>query len=81
MLEPLVKRYNNSFGLELPTVYMSKMVEITKSNEQLQKVNKELEESVEKLSNQVEETKDAILRCPFTKLYNEQFFRELLKKT
>ena len=32
-----VKRYNNSFGLELPTVYMSKMVEITKSNEQLQK--------------------------------------------
>ena len=80
ILEPLVKRYNNSFGLELPTVYMSKMVEITKSNEQLQKVNKELEESVEKLSNQVEETKDAILRCPITKLYNEQFFRELLKK-
>lgn len=80
VLEPLVKRYNDSFGLEYPSVYKSKMVEITKSNEQLLKTNKALEESLESLAYQVEETKDAILRCPITKLYNESFLKELLKK-
>lgn len=80
ILEPLVKRYNDSFGLEFPSVYKSKMVEVTKSNEQLLRTNKALEQSVEHLSSQVEETKDAILRCPITKLYNQHFLKELLKK-
>lgn len=80
ILEPLVKRYHDTFGLELPAIYVSKMVEFSKSKEDLEAVKKTLEDNVKALSIEIEETKDAVLRCPITKLYNQSFLKAMLEK-
>lgn len=80
ILEPLIKRYHNIFGLDLPAIYVSKMMEVTKVNELLEQDKKALEENLQKLEAQIEETKEALLKCPITKLYTEDVLRELLKK-
>jgi PleD family two-component response regulator len=80
ILEPLIKRYHNIFGLDLPAIYVSKMMEVTKENELLELDKKALEQNLQKLEAQIEETKEAILKCPITKLYIEDVMRALLKK-
>ena len=80
ILEPLIKRYHNIFGLDLPAIYVSKMMEVTKTNELLVLDKKTLEENLQRLEAQIEETKEAMLRCPITKLYTEDVMRALLKK-
>jgi PleD family two-component response regulator len=80
ILEPLIKRYHNIFGLDLPAIYVSKMMEVTKENELLEQDKKVLEQNLEKLEAQIEETKEALLKCPITKLYTEEVMRALLKK-
>jgi PleD family two-component response regulator len=80
ILEPLIKRYHNIFGLDLPAIYVSKMMEVTKENELLERDKKTLEQNLQKLEAQIEETKEALLKCPITKLYTEEVMRALLKK-
>ena len=80
ILEPLIKRYHNIFGLDLPAIYVSKMMEVTKENELLELDNKALEQNLQKLEAQIEETKETLLKCPITKLYIEEVMRALLKK-
>ncbi|MCU0104775.1 response regulator [Acholeplasma vituli] len=80
ILEPLILRYHNIFGLSLPAIYVSQMREVTEQKEVLERDKKTLEQNLEKLEAQIEETKDALLRCPITKLYIEEVFRGLLKK-
>lgn len=80
ILEPLIKRYHNIFGLDLPAVYVSKMMEVTKENAILEQDKKILEQNLERLEAQIEETKEALLKCPITKLYTEDVLREFLKK-
>lgn len=80
ILEPLIKRYHNIFGLDLPAIYVSKMMEVTKENELLEQDKKALEQNLQKLEAQIEETKEALLKCPITKLYTEEVLRALLKK-
>lgn len=80
ILEPLIKRYHNIYGLDLPAIYVSKMMEVTKENELLELDKKTLEENLQRLEAQIEETKEAMLRCPITKLYTEDVMRALLKK-
>lgn len=80
ILEPLFKRYHNIFGLDLPAVYVSKMMEVTKENAILEQDKKILEQNLERLEAQIEETKEALLKCPITKLYTEDVLREFLKK-
>ncbi len=80
MLEPLVNRYHEQYGIELPTVYRSRFIEMSLHSDQLSKSNQDLEKQIAELNAEIEETKDSIMRCPITRLYNEDFFRELLKK-
>lgn len=80
ILEPLIKRYHNIFGLDLPAIYVSKMMEVIKENELLEQDKKALEQNLQKLEAQIEETKEALLKCPITKLYTEEVLRALLKK-
>lgn len=80
ILEPLIMRYHNIFGLSLPAIYVSQMREVTEQKAILEQDKKTLEQSLEKLEAQIEETKETLLKCPITKLYNEDVFRGLLKK-
>ncbi|MFH1694107.1 MAG: response regulator [Bacillota bacterium] len=79
ILEPLVNRYFESYGVAKPNVYMSKFIEMTMKAESLQKLKTELEEHIEQLNAEIEDTKDQFMRCPITHLYNQDFFKHLLK--
>jgi len=79
VLEPLVNRYYDNYDLAKPNVYLSKFVEMTMKAEILNKENNELEAHIIRLNTEVEETKDRFMRCPITHLYNQDFFKHLLK--
>lgn len=79
MLEPIVNRYYEEYGVAKPNIYLSKFIEMTLKTNSLKQVNSELEQHIEQLSNEIENTMDNFMRCPITKLYNQDFFTQLLK--
>jgi len=79
ILEPLVNRYFEEYGVGKPNVYLSKFVEMTMKSDSLSQINLELEQHIEELRNEVENTADRFMRCPITKLYNQDFFIQLLR--
>lgn len=80
ILEPLIERYHNIFGLDLPAIYVSKMREVMDDKARLEIDKKQLEQHLQRLEAEMEETKAELLKCPITKLYVEDVFRVLLKK-
>lgn len=78
MLEPLVNRYYEEYGIDKPNIYLSKFIEMTLKTNLLKKTNTELEQHIEQLNNEIENTMDNFMRCPITKLYNQDFFIQLL---
>ncbi|GEM_PF-498102 len=80
LLEPLVNRYNDLYGVEKPTIYTSKFIEMSLRADKLNSSKDELEKKIEELNTEIEDAKDSMMRCQITHLYNEDFFRELLKK-
>ncbi len=79
VLEPLVNRYHDNYALAKPNVYLSKFIEMTMKTNALNKENSELEERINLLNSEVEEAKDKFLRCPITHLYNQDFFKQVVK--
>lgn len=73
LLEPIVKKYNRTYNIKLPVIYKTKFVEQLKKIENLNAENVKLEEEVQNLTSQVDETMDKLLRCPITNLYNQRF--------
>ena len=79
ILEPIVNRYYDNYDLAKPNVYLSKFIEMTMKAETLDKENIKLEAQIQKLSDEVDETKDKFMRCPITHLYNQDFFKQMLR--
>jgi len=80
LLEPLVNRYYDQYGIAKPIVYTSKFIEMSLKADKLNKSNKDLEKQIEILNTEIEDAQDSMMRCPITHLYNQKFFNELLKK-
>ncbi|OHE31564.1 MAG: hypothetical protein A2009_05780 [Tenericutes bacterium GWD2_38_27] len=78
ILEPTVNKYYTDYEIEKPTVYRSLFTTMAMQVQNLGKAKSELEIHLEQLKNQVEKTKDQILRCPITKLFIESVLREIL---
>ncbi|MCF7930827.1 MAG: response regulator [Acholeplasmataceae bacterium] len=79
ILEPLVNRYYDEYGIEKPNIYLSKFIEMTLKANSLKQANSELEQHIEQLNNEITNTMDNFMKCPITKLYNQDFFTQLLK--
>lgn len=79
ILEPLVNRYFDQYGIDKPTIYTSKFIEMSLKAEKLDESNDELERKIEALNTEIEDAKDMIMRDQITHLYNQEFFKELLK--
>ncbi|MBE0701206.1 MAG: response regulator [Acholeplasmataceae bacterium] len=79
ILEPLVNKYVRSFNIKKPVILRSKVLELTINTQMLDQKRQNLEADLVKLDAVVEETKQQMMRCPITKLFHQDFFREMLR--
>lgn len=77
-LEPLVNKYYLDYGVEKPTPYRSMIIEMTAEKELLEKQKDQLSKEIEELNETISKAKDLLLRCPITKLYNQEMFKQIL---
>ncbi|WP_069998028.1 diguanylate cyclase domain-containing protein [Cellulosilyticum sp. I15G10I2] len=79
VIEPLIQKLTKEFDLTLPFVFST----ITKQAEEkvylLQQENLELKKINSSLSRCVKETRESLIKCPITGLYNYEFFKMYLK--
>ena len=78
LLEPIVRKYNRMYNINIPVIYKSRFVKQEKEIKNLSETNTLLGEKVENLESKVIETTDKLLRCPITNLYNQRFMVEHL---
>ncbi|PKK88099.1 MAG: hypothetical protein CVV62_02245, partial [Tenericutes bacterium HGW-Tenericutes-7] len=78
LLEPIVRKYNRLYNINLPAIYTSKFVQQAKEIQSLSANNTVLNEKLQDLQIKVTETTDRLLRCPITNLYNQRFMIEHL---
>ena len=78
LLEPIVKKYNSLYNINLPAIYTSKFIQQEKAIQSLSANNTLLGERLIDLQKKVTETTDKLLRCPITNLYNQRFMIEHL---
>ena len=78
LLEPIVRKYNRIYNINLPTIYTSKFIQQAKEIQSLSASNTVLSERLQDLQTKVKETTDKLLRCPITNLYNQRFMIEHL---
>lgn len=73
LLEPVVRKYNKLYNINLPTIYRTKFLKQQQEIETLNIDNTQLEARVSSLQTKINETTDKLLRCPITNLYNQRF--------
>ena len=79
IIETLVTKLSKEYDINMPAIFLSLMEQERLQIEELTKEKEKLEELTKKLELDLEKTKDEIIKCPITKLYNEQFFLNFLK--
>jgi diguanylate cyclase (GGDEF)-like protein len=78
ILEPLVRKYNQLYNINLPAIYRTKIFNQQKEIVTLNTDNTKLEEKISNLQEKISTTTDKLLRCPLTNLYNQRFMTEHL---
>lgn len=80
VLEPIVNKYVEQYGMDKPNIYHALLLELTMYSEKLEQEKKELEANLNKCDALILETQEQINRCPITSLYHQDFFKEALIK-
>ncbi len=78
ILEPLIKKYQKNYNIRKPSIYRSTMMQQSSKIETLDASKQALEEKITALNAKMVETRDHLLKCPITRLYNEMFLRQHL---
>lgn len=74
IIEPFVEKLSREYNVTIPKVFETKIKESYELNEQ----NKKLKEINLQLENDIKETKERLIRCPVTGLFNFEFFKDYL---
>ncbi len=78
-LEVLARKLSAEYEIPMPDVYESSLVTITRQAENLDKRYQEAKALSERLSQNIEETRDQLIRDTMSGLYNAQFFLQYLQ--
>lgn len=78
ILEPLVKKYTKLYNINKPLIYKSELMKRQKALSKAREEKSKLEDTVDRLSSQLNKTSEQLLRDPLTSLYNEVFFTQHL---
>lgn len=77
-LEIIAKKLSLEYGLPLPQIYQSAIVNFEKTSEELSRKNELLEQTNRTLEQNLDESRKQLERCPITDLYNRAFFDQYL---
>ena len=80
LIEPIVRKYNRLYNINMPAIYKTKFLQQQKQINQLNVEKSKLNETIENLQVKIKETTDDLLRCPITGLYNQNFMINYLQK-
>lgn len=78
VIEPLVLRLSKEYEIPVPEVFNSALKKAIEESASLSKENELLKEINTRLSNNIKEAQDKLIKCPVTGLYNYSFFRNYL---
>ncbi len=76
--EVLVRRICNDYTIKLPSIYASTLYSYEKKVEDMSREVKKLSEMNDRLEANLESTKESLITCPVTKLYNGFFFKNYM---
>lgn len=74
LIEPFIQKLSKKYEVTMPAVFLTSMKESQELNER----NQELRDTNQRLEKDIKETKDRLIRCPVTGLFNYDFFRDYL---
>lgn len=80
VVEPIVKKLNSIYQLEIPVIYQSVIVTAQQKMTALNEEKGELAKKLSTLEENLMSTLDRLGRCPITNEYNEFFFKQYLQK-
>lgn len=80
VVETLVTKIVNEYGVEYPQIFDKNLYNIEKIKDEISSENIELKKINERLQLNLDETREQLLKDGTTGLYNENFFRDYMKK-
>ncbi|MBU1144299.1 MAG: response regulator [Firmicutes bacterium] len=78
VLEPMIMTFNHLYGVELPNIYHSEIIDNNKKIEELSSIKTKLESELKALEFNLQTTMDKLIKDPLTGTYNELFLKEYL---
>lgn len=78
VLEASVNRVARKYYIQKPDIYKARALELQEKVTVLESDNMELIQRAELLQKALEDTKEQLLKCPLTGLYNKYFFTQFL---
>lgn len=77
-IEPLVLKLTAEYELEPPAIFKSTLLALEHVQHMLTEENQRLKEINERLESNLVQANDTLLKCPITKLYNENVLKQYL---
>lgn len=77
-IEPLVSKLSAEYELELPAIFKSTLLALEHVQYMLTEENQKLKEINDRLESNLLQANDTLLKCPVTKLYNENVLKQYL---
>jgi PleD family two-component response regulator/glyoxylase-like metal-dependent hydrolase (beta-lactamase superfamily II) len=79
-LESLVSRITQTYHIQLPNIYNSRMTSLEKEKQSMQQQYDQLETSLKNISEKMSETEEKLMKCNITGLYKMHFLKSYLKQ-
>lgn len=79
-IEPLTVKLVREYGIDMPDVFTSSLLEMQKESQLIFEENKALKEVNERLQQGLTRANDRLVKCPVTGLYNENMLLQYLQE-
>lgn len=76
---PFVQKLSEEYSIELPSIFRSTVLALEQQNQQCSLENRQLIEKTTRLTEQLAQASETLLRCPITKLHNENVLHQYLE--
>ena len=78
-IAPFVKKLSEEYSIELPQIFQSTVLTLEQQNQEFSQENRQLMATTTKLTEQLAQASETLLRCPITKLRNEKVLHQYLE--
>jgi diguanylate cyclase (GGDEF)-like protein len=78
-IAPFVQKLSDEYSIELPSIFRSTVLALEQQNQQCSLENRQLIEKSTRLTKQLDQASETLLRCPITNLRNEKVLHQYLE--